>query len=432
MQLRPTRLTLAIASSLIFSSGAAQASGFALIEQNASGLGNAYAGQAASAQDSSTVFFNPAGLTEIAGTQVVFAGNLISPSAKFTDSGSVAASLQSTLGSNGGDAGGLALAPNFYYAQDLGKNLKFGLGISAPFGLATEYDDAWVGRFQAVKSEVQTININPSLAFKANETVSLGAGLDIALIKATLTKMTNYSAAIYAATGSTAYPNLSGLSSMEGDDWAYGFNLGALIKPAPGTRIGLSYRSRLKATLEGDVTFSNVPAPLAAALPNGPIIAKVTLPDSFSASVFKKINDRFDFLADASWTNWSLFKELKVDRTTGTNVSTTPENWEDTWRYSIGLNYHPNANTIWRAGIAYDQSPVPEAFRTPRIPDQDRTWLAIGMQHTLSNKSKLDWGYAHLFVKDAAINSTVAGQGTLAGVYNSSVDILSIQYTLNL
>jgi len=179
------------------------------------------------------------------------------------------------------------------------------------------------------------------------------------------------------------------------------------------------------------VKFANVPAPLVgnARVSNGSVTADVNLPDSFSVSLFNKLNDRLDLLADVSWTNWSLFDELKVDRSNGANVSTTPENWDDTWRISLGFNYRQNDQLTWRAGLAYDQTPVSDRWRTARIPDEDRTWLAFGLQYALTDKSKLDVGYAHLFVKDSSINSTVAGQGTLSGSYENQVDILSAQYT---
>ncbi len=436
-----SRNALSAATLLAALAAQAHAAGFALIEQNASGLGNAYAGQAASAQDASTVFFNPAGLTRIVGTQVVVTGNLIEPSAKFGSGGaSTTGTLQTSRGGNGGDAGGLALVPDFYYARDLTPDIKFGLGVNSPFGLSTEYDKTWVGRFQAVKSDLMTIDINPSLAFKVNDKVSLGIGLNAMKIDATLTQMANYSAAIAAATSNTVLlANRSGLSTMKGDDWGWGYNFGVLFEPVPDLRIGVSYRSRVEMTLEGTVKFSNVPvtgnaaldAALATRLAKGPVTADVTLPDSFSVSLFNKLNDRVDLLADASWTHWSLFDQLKVDRTSGTNVSITPENWKDSWRVSLGLNYHQSAQLTWRGGLAYDQTPVPDQWRTARIPDQDRTWLAFGLQYALSNKSKLDVGYAHLFVKDASINNTVAGQGTLNGTYSNQVNILSAQYSHN-
>ena len=314
--------------------GGAGASGFALTEQNASGLGNAYAGQAASAQDASTVFFNPAGLTHLQGNQFVLVGNLLYPSAKFQDNGGsgVAAALQSNKGGNGGDAGDLIPVPDFYYARDITPDLKFGLGLNSPFGLSTNYDMNWVGRFQALKSDLKTVDINPSLGFKVRDGVSLGVGLNAMRIDAKLTSMVSYSAAIAGATGGTVLmPNLSGASRMSGGDWGWGYNLGALFDVSPVTRIGLAYRSRVNMKLDGSLSFDNVPitgnapldAGLAATFGNGPASARLTLPDSFSASVFRKMNERVDLLADASWTHWGLFKELKIDRANGSNVIVT-------------------------------------------------------------------------------------------------------------
>lgn len=433
---RLTPLALALATLLgTLASVTAHASGFALIEQNASGLGNAYAGQAASAQDASTTYFNPAGLTEIEGRQMVMVGNLILPSAKFKNDNSRNAMLQTSPGGNGGDAGGLAFVPNFYYAMDIRPNLKFGLAMSAPFGLKTEYEDDWAGRFQAVTSDLKTFNINPSLGYKLSDSLSLGVGLDLMMIKAELTSMTNYSAGIYQATsGATTLPNLSGLGTVKGDDWGYGANFGLLYAPAKDTRIGFSYRSEVSATLEGTARFAGQPPGLAL---NTPVTADVTLPASASLSLFKTISPQIDLLADASWTGWSSFEDLTVERTNGSTLTSTYENWHDTMRYSVGMNFRQNDRLTWRAGIAFDESPVPNAQRTPRIPDEDRTWLAVGMQYKLNDKSRIDAGYAHLFVEDASIHSGesvapgVYPYGQLNGKYANKVDILSVQYTRN-
>jgi long-chain fatty acid transport protein len=436
-RLNPIAVAVSSALCALFPS-LAHASGFALIEQNASGLGNAYAGQAASAQDASTIYYNPAGLTQLAGRQVVVVGNFITPSARFTNSGSSNAMLQTSAGGDGGDAGSTALVPTFYYAMDVRPDIKFGLSVGAPFGLKTDYGQDWMGRFQAVKSDLKTININPSLAYKASDSLSLGLGLDIMQVKAELTSMTNYSAGIYLATGGAmTVPNLSGLGTVKGDDWGFGANVGLLYQPQPDTRVGFSYRSEVSATLEGTATFANRPAALAAALPDGPVTAKVTLPASASLSLFKTVSPKVDLLADISWTGWSSFKDLTVVRTNGTMLSTTNENWRDTMRYSLGLNYHQNDRLTWRTGVAYDKSPVPDANRTPRIPDQDRTWLAVGVQYKLNEKAKIDAGYAHLIVSDASINSgdsvapSVYPYGHLKGEYANHVDILSVQYSHN-
>jgi long-chain fatty acid transport protein len=179
------------------------------------------------------------------------------------------------------------------------------------------------------------------------------------------------------------------------------------------------------------VSFANVPAPMASSprLQTGPVTADVTMPASASLSLFHKLSPSVDVLADITWTGWSAFDALTVRRTSGTVVSSTTENWQDSWRYSLGVTWHQDAAWTWRAGVAYDETPVEDAYRTPRIPDESRTWVALGGQYRLSGKAALDFGYAYLFIEDASINSTVAGAGTLRGNYENSVNILSAQYT---
>lgn len=396
-----TRLTIGLA--LAGFAGLTQAAGFALIEQNASGLGNAYAGQAASAQDASTIFFNPAGMTLLPDRQLVAAGHLIKPQAEFTGSSNIG-------GGNGGDAGGLAVVPNAYYAFRLTPDVFLGVGMNAPFGLKTEYDNGWAGRTQAITSELKTINLNPSVAWKVNNALSLGAGLSIQYAEATLSN--------------SAGP--AGLATVKGDDFGWGFNLGALWQVGENTRVGIAYRSEVDYTLEGDVDFS------VDTTRNGPVTATTTLPDSGSLSVFHKLSSRWDLLADVTWTGWSDFEELRILRNNGTLLSLTTENWDDSFRYSVGANYHLNDKLTLRGGVAFDETPVSFVHRTARIPDQDRTWIAIGAQYRLSGKSAIDFGYTHLFVKDARIERGEPENlpsVTLSGSYKGSVDILSAQYT---
>jgi long-chain fatty acid transport protein len=382
------------------------AAGFALIEQNASGLGNAYAGQAASAQDASTIFFNPAGMTLLPDRQVVIAGNLIKPSTDF--SGTVTPAILG--GGDGGDAGDLAFVPNAYLAYRVSPDVHLGVSLNAPFGLKTEYDSTWMGRTQAIKSELKTISLNPSIAWKASESLSFGAGLSIQYIEAILSN----------ATSGAIPPNVG---TVKGDDYGWGFNLGALWQMSEATRIGLAYRSEVDQSLKGDLRFSASPAMI-------PVTADVTLPDTASLSLFHILNTRWELLADITWTGWSSFDELRIVNTSGTPVSVTPEHWNDSYRYSVGANYHLDNKLTLRGGVAYDETPVSDTFRTARIPDENRTWLAFGAQYRISATSMIDVGYAHLFIDSARIDKLENGV-TLSGVYKNSVDILSAQLTLN-
>lgn len=436
MAFKQTVIGWSVASALLAMSGSAAASGFALIEQSASGMGNAFAGGAASAEDASTIFFNPAGMSRLDGKQIVVAAHAIRPSAKFTNTASTTALLQTTLGGAGGDAGDWALVPNAYFAMEVNPQMSFGLGVNVPFGLQTNYDATWMGRFQAVKSKLETINLNPSISYQVNDSFSVGAGLNYQQIKGDLSAAVNYSAAAFVAGGAPLLgaiggAGVEGQSLIKGTDSAWGYNLGMLFNPNPDTRIGLAYRSKIKYNLAGTVTFTNRPALLAAGIPDGNVSLAIDMPDSFSASAFHRLNGKWDIMADATWTGWSVLQQLKIDRTNGTNLLTVPENWRDTWRVSVGANHHYNDQWTARVGLAYDQAPVSDAFRTARIPDSDRTWLALGGQYKPSRESAIDFGYAHLFVNNSSIADMQAagGKGNLVGNYSNSVDILSVQYT---
>lgn len=418
-----------LTGALLLMSGNAMASGFALIEQSGSGLGNAYAGGAASAEDASTIFYNPAGMSRLKGRQLVVGGSIISPSTKFSDAGASPAALQTNNNGNGGDAGSSALVPNAYFSMQVDPKTHIGLGINSPFGLQTEYGSNWVGRFQAMKSSIRTVNLNPSISYDLNEQVSLGAGINYQHITGELTSAVNYSAAAGGALG----PNLEGVSTVSGSDSAWGYNLGALYNLDPKTRLGVAYRSRIKYTLNGPVGFSNVPGAMASSpqLANGGVALPITMPDTLSMSGFHQLNDKWDVMADATWTGWSVLQQLQITRSSGATLQSVQENWKNTWRVAAGANYHYNDRWMARTGIALDQPPVSDAYRTARIPDSNRTWLSVGGQYKVSPASTVDVGYAHLFMNNASINQNqmASGAGNLAGSYDSSADILSAQYT---
>ena len=385
--------------------GTAYAAGFALIEQNASGLGNAYAGQAAVAEDASTIFFNPAGLTYVPGRQVVVAGHLIVPSAKFSGSATSALPVPLPTG-NGGDAGEATFVPNAYYSMDVGPNLKFGIGLNAPFGLTTEYDTDWKGQAQAVKSDLKTLNVNPSLAWKMNDRLSLGVGLNWQRIEAELTSV---------------HPLAHIPVNMEGEDnGSWGWSAGALWSLDVASRLGFAYRSSIEHRLKGNLTAAT----------STPVYADVELPATASFSYWRRLNGTWEVLADVTWTEWSDFRSLDIQRQSdGVTLSSVPEHWDNVWRYSVGLTYRPNRSWTWRMGVAYDESPVPDpAHRTPRIPDSDRTWIAVGGQYRMSPASAVDFGYTHIFVDDGDIDHLNNGV-RLTGSYDNRIDILSLQYT---
>lgn len=441
MEWKKAAVSWSVAGALSMMAGSAAASGFALIEQSGSGLGNAFAGGAASAEDASTIFYNPAGMSRLEGAQIAIAGSMIKPSAKFSGTATAGSAPFQTPGAfTGGDAGSWALVPNAYFAMEVDPKMRIGLGINSPFGLQSEYTPNWMGRYQAIKSKLQTINLNPSISYQVNDAFSIGAGLNYQRINGELSSMVNYSAAAFAAGGVPLLTAIGGagkegLSMLTGSDSAWGYNFGAIYNFTPLARIGVSYRSRIKYNLSGAVSFANVPALMAAALPTQAITLAMTMPDSFSVSGFHQVSDKWDFMADATWTGWSVFQQLNVLKANGTSLTPpTPENWKNTWRISTGASYHYSDQWTARIGVAYDQSPVADQFRTVRIPDGNRTWLSVGGQYKPGKDSALDFGYAHLFVgnvplnQSAAANPDLLGKGYLVGSYQDSIDIVSVQY----
>lgn len=448
-------LNAVVMISLLTTASSAFCSGFALVEQSASGLGSAYSGGAAAADDATTVFTNPAAMVLLKGQQISGALHYISPSATFDKETARNAAGISYSGGNGGDAGVAKVLPNIYYVAKLNDDLAVGLGLNVPFGLATDYDKTWVGRYHAVTSDVKTININPSVGYRINDKFSVGAGVSAQYLEAELSSMLDFGLSAYLGSGSN--PALAGAISnpradvygdLKGNSWAYGYNLGTLYTPSESTRFGAAYRSKIKHSLKGDATFTQqdpayltalgLAATANATFVNQGIKGDITLPASASLSAFHRFNSSWAVTGDISWTQWSSFKKLSIgfDGTLAATPSVTTENWRDTWRYSLGTAYNPTEQWTLRSGVAYDKSPVPDnERRTPRIPDNDRFWIAVGAGYKFTDLISMDLGYAHLFVADSKINKLAtttedAGRGTLAGSFSTSVDILSTQLNI--
>ena len=444
-------IPVAVAAAMAAFSTAVHSGAFGLAEQNASGIGNAFAGGAAVAEDASTIYFNPAGMTRLPGRQVVGAVHAIRPKIEFNNTGSTLAPAQGVLGGNGGDAGDWAFVPNAYLSWQLNDRWFVGVGLNAPFGLKTEWEPNWVGRFHAIESEFKTINVNPSVAFKLTDQVSLGFGVSWQRAEATLTQAVNYAAVAASAAGAGAAAALTaagqnqGTVKVEGDDDSWGWNVGALFTLGPNTRIGLAYRSSVEHDLGGTGVFANRPALLAAvpALADSAVTANVKLPASASWSIFHQLNPKWDLMADITWTDWSSLQALNIFRTNGALFTSTPLEWEDTWRFSAGANYHYSGQWTFRFGVAFDQTPVHDFDRTPRVPDGDRIWTAIGAQYRMSKQAAFDFGYAHLFVKDGTLdlctpayaarfpNAGCATKNILSGTASGYVNILSAQFRYN-
>ena len=414
-RLRHSTILIAGAALAAPCAGPAGAAGFQLRELSADGVGTALAGSSSRAEDLSTIYLNPAGMTRL-GTGVQADLTYVMPRIEFFGSGAGPDGVPFTGGA-GGDAGEDVLVPALYGLWAFGSGLSAGLSLNVPFGLATRYDDGWVGRYFALESEIQNMVLTPSIAWKATEHLSLGAGLQIGRADATLSRAINLSA--------LGLPDAT--TKLTGDDFGYGFTLGALYEFTPTSRVGLTYRSRIDYTLEGDARFYGVPEAVAALIPtlnDTGASAKVTTPDVLSLGAYHEFGPKWSGMAELSWTNWSTFRELRVAFDDGRPDDVTPENWEDSWFFSLGAEYRPWENHAFQAGIAYDESPVPEDTRTARIPDADRYWASLGYAYDFAPGRRLNLGYTHIFFDKVELAEST-DSGTLSGEYSGSADIVS-------
>ena len=416
-------IVIAITGSNVYSAG------FQISEVSVTGLGRGFAGAGISGDGPSDLFHNPSGLMLNSGSQIELGLYVIDPNADYRDNGSNLNLLTAAgpiaiaadgIESNGGET---AFVPNAYYATDINQNTRFGIGLASPYGLTTEYDANWIGRYHAIKSELITVEVNPVIAHRINDNLSVGGG--VTLLKADA----DLSQAQFMGPGIA-----DGLNRVEGDDTAVGFTLGLMVGDE-NSRFGFGYRSAIDIEVEG--TLSITPIGITAGAE-----AEITLPATAYISGFKKLGEKLDLLASIRWTDWSEFDELRVDFDNGLPSAITPQNWQDSYTYSIGLNYRKSDHWAFRLGYARDQTPISDdEFRTPRIPDTDRDWLSVGASYQATKKVRIDLSYAHLFTDSAPITESLDLISTMPGVatsnlngsfQNTSANIYGIQVHINL
>lgn len=409
-------VSIAVAAALGGIAGTVSAGGFAITVQSTSAMGNAFAGgAAAAAEDASVIWYNPAGMGRLPGTNVSSAVHAIKPSFEFENRGSTGAFGAPGTG-EGGNGGDWGFVPQLYASTSVGDRWRLGVALNTPFGLKTNYDAGWRGQFTALKSQVAAYNVNPSVAYRVNDDLWIGAGVNVQRFT---TELTNFAGPL-------------GNARLKADSTAWGFNLGALVNVGKDTRIGVAYRSSIAHTLDGNATFSGG----GGAFDSG-ARSDLSVPESASVNVFSTLSPTWDIMAGATWTQWSRLGTLTILRTSasalgpaGSAVTTLPFNWRDTVLLAVGTNYKPRHDWKIRLGIAYDPAVSNDITRTPRLPDESRVFLTIGTNFPLWGGT-LDLAYAHDFVKDANINNTVAGvPGALVGTFKNTADVLSLQYNI--
>jgi len=405
-------------------SGGAFAAAFQLSEQSASGIGVANAGAAATAEDASTVYFNPAGMTSLSeGHNFSLATTIMDRRTHFTNEGTGGLlnnappfGYGKPLGDDGGDAGGIHAIPALYYSYALTQDWRFGLAINPTFADETEYDSNFVGRYSGLKTKIRVININPTVAYKVNDQLSLALGIDFARTDIEFKQ---------------AVPTLpvgaDGVGVLKGNANGWGYNFGLMYKITPKTQLGLSYRSRIKFDLDGEKKTSGAA--------DRSITATLETPDTASLAINHQLNDKWTVLADYTWTGWSSLQQLSPVYADGSRaVAPLRYNFKDTYRVGLGATYQFNEQWKLRMGTAFDKNPIPnDESRTMTVPDGDRVWLALGARWTLSPKTSVDIGYAHVFVSDVHTSRAVKNTDesvtvqTVRGSFTNSADMISAQ-----
>ncbi|MBV9105963.1 MAG: outer membrane protein transport protein [Verrucomicrobia bacterium] len=489
---------LAALLSAVFQCPPVHAGSFALNEQSVSGLGTAYAGAAAQADDASTIFFNPAGIALLHQGEFQLGGQLIVPRATFTNEGS-RYNLPNTpvngmllSGGNDGDGGVAHVLPNVYLAQPVLRSrnygdLTVGVGLSVPFGLETDYSPGWVGRYAALRTKLTTFDIQPTIAYRLFDRISFGASLDIQYASARLTQAIDFGLAgaeltaqfeqalpgLLAARGvpASAIPSLvtateqayskagfvpggrDGVLEVAGDDWKVGFTLGAIVEYWKGNeqsffqdgRFGVSYRSGISHTLRGNASFRDVPAITAAGAPvqfpqpnafqdlffDQNATAQVDLPEIYHLGLYQRFQRQYAIMGDIAWTRWSTLQSVPiVFQNAATPTTVLQLDYKDALRYAVGFEWYATKNLTLRVGFAYDETPIRSAsFRTPRIPDNNRYFVSIGLRWSPTHFMDIDVGYAHLFVQDSTVDFTDTQGHELRGKFDSAVDIVSAAVT---
>ncbi|MGA9851726.1 MAG: outer membrane protein transport protein [Gammaproteobacteria bacterium] len=433
--------------------GLAAASNFELTEQSVTSLGSAHAAGAAYADDASTIWYNPAGLTRLSDPELDAGMSLIRVGFSFSPTTAVDATGAPLSGNNGGNPGKLGAVPFIYYSTPLNDKLAFGIGLGVPFGLATSYNAQSIFRYQAIYTSVTVLNINPTLAYKFNDNWSAGFGVDIQRMNVKLTNDIDYGSICFAEVSPTVCSQSFGLVPQghdgffqgEASDTHTGFNFGVLWQDN-STRVGFSYRSRVTHNLTGNATFTNVPTVFAGQglFQDQGISAQFTTPQILSLSLYQQLTDQWSLMADWSYTGWNSFQNLTINFSNPNQPpATVDEGLSNSNRFSVGVNYKYSDTWTFRSGVALDKSPVPDptatsattpnnlnGSRTARLPDADRKWIAFGASWHVSEHSQWDIGYAHLFINSHIPFSQLDGSSGdyISGQFDADADILGIQY----
>ena len=446
---RVTALALGIAGVLAY--GDVHAAAFQLKENSVKAQGRAMAGSASAKGDASVVVNNPAVMSTFTERTLQADVTAIDLSYEFTGSGTAATGTpfqQPLTGGNGGDAGDVAAVPAASFILPLSGDFEYltlGMMISAPFGLKTEYDDGWKGRYHALESDVKIVDLTLAASLELSDSFSIGAGLIYEHADVTLSNAVDFGTIICsqnpaACVGPTAQfgpQRNDGFASINGTDNGLGWIVGVNWRPSDKWSLGYSHRSEIDHELDGDSVFE-VPANVRAAFGANPLTdplfrnggggADLTTPsiDAFSATYYA--TDRFTVMAEATRTDWRSLKEIRIEFDNPAQPDSVEDySWGDNWFYSIGGEYKFSDAFTFRAGVARDDSPVSRPHRTPRLPDQDRMWYSLGLTWNVSEHFELSASYVKIDIVDTPeVDLTTSTRARLVGDFDGGADLFGV------
>ena len=386
-----------IAAAVTLASTQTFAAAFQLNEHSASGLGRAYAGEAAIADNAAVLSRNPAAMTTFDKMALSVSGTYIKPDVDVA--GDIYAGPTKLAPSSESDIAPDAFVPATYFIQPLNDQWAWGIGLFSNYGLSTEYSKTFAAGAGAGDTELLTFNINPNIAYRINSSFSVGAGINAVYAAAELNR--------YAGALSAAIPGANSdtrLAHLKGDTWGFGWNVGTLYEINENNRLALTYRSQVDLSFDGDfqgATSGN-------RVVDGNL--KLDLPAQAEFAGYHRLNPQFAVHYSVNWTDWSAFKELKATSSSckdGEIVGQClqkPENFKDSLRYSIGSTWYINPSWEARIGFAYDNSPIEPEYRSLSIPDSDRVWYSAGATYHIDQDMSVDLGMAYLDGKEVDVN----------------------------
>lgn len=400
--IHPPKVTALFIALSLSSTSIVSAAGYQLQERSTSGLGRAFAGEAVIADDASAIATNAASMLLLDGTQLSAGFSYVNPKVE------ISGQFAGTPTTDPGPAQE-ALVPYAYLSHRINKDLAIGLATHSRFGLSTDYSDSFLATPLANNSEIKTFYLSPKLAYQIDPKWSIGAGFDAIYTEGELTN---------------SFPSALGgktIAKIQGDDWSYGYNLGTIYQHSKNTRFGLAYYSQVNLDLQGDVsTQTGIPSLLP---PSSSVNAHLesALPASLELSGYHALDTQWAIHGSLTCTGWSTFDELLTQTDNG-NLPAVEENWKDVYRIAVGTTFDYDEKWTFRAGLAFDESPVRSAeYRTLRIPDSDRYWLSAGTTYHINEQYSVDFGYTHVFAKSVSIS-----EGPFEGSARGHVNIVGL------